>query len=55
MSPDPVASMGDDLARYRVSGASTIGFTPDNPLPKRLIHKIARVRLRETKARRAKA
>ena len=51
MSPGLVASMADELASHKVSGA-TIRFSPDKPLPKRLIHKIARARLRENKARR---
>ncbi len=52
MSPDLVTSMGDELAGYKVGGASTIRFTPDTPLPRKLIHRIARARLHENRARR---
>lgn len=51
MSPGLVASMGDQLAGCKVSGASTIHFTPDRPLAKKLIHKIVRARLRENRER----
>ena len=51
MSPDLVVSMGEELSCCKLSGASTIHFSPDKPLPKKLIHRIVRARLRENKGR----
>jgi len=48
MSPPLTAELTDDLARFDVSGA-TIHFTPDHPLPLKLIEKIVRARVRANK------
>lgn len=48
MSPALVKTMKADLKNCKVSGA-TIHFTPDKPLPKSLVRKIVRARIRELK------
>lgn len=52
MSPPLVASMADELAPYRVSGA-TIHFTPSEPLPAALVTRLVRARIEENAARRS--
>ncbi len=52
MSPDLVESMKQELAGYKVSGA-TLHFSPDSPLPDDLVRTIVRARLAENAARRA--
>ena len=51
MSPALMPALADDLARFKTSGA-TIHFSPDRQLPLKLIHRIARARLRENRAAR---
>ena len=46
MSPPLVKAMAEELAGVKVSGA-TIQFTPENPLPKELIQRIAEERSKE--------
>ena len=46
MSPELVKKMKKDLLGFRLSGA-TLHFTPDEPLPKQLIQRIIKVRLKE--------
>jgi uncharacterized protein YdhG (YjbR/CyaY superfamily) len=50
MSPALVGSMAEGLKGYRVSGA-TIHFTPQEPLPDRLIADILRRRMEEMAGR----
>ena len=47
MSPPLMVAMAKELAGIRVSGA-TIHFTPASPLPKELVQKIVRERMKET-------
>ena len=49
MSPPLMEAMAEDLRGVKVSGA-TIHFTPDDPLPRELIAKIVRERMREVAA-----
>ena len=46
MSPALAKAMKKDLQDYDVSGA-TIHFTPEKPLPKELVKKIVRARVKE--------
>ena len=46
MSPQLVKKMTDELHGLKLSGA-TIHFTPQDPLPKQLIQKILKARLKE--------
>ena len=46
MSPPLVKAMAEELAGVKVSGA-TIHFTPENPLPKELIRRVAEERIKE--------
>ena len=46
MSPPLMKAMAQELKGVRVSGA-TIHFTPENPLPRDLIEKIVRERMKE--------
>jgi uncharacterized protein YdhG (YjbR/CyaY superfamily) len=49
-SPKLAAAMKDEITKtHRVSGA-TIHFSPDRPLPRRLVEKILRARVRENAA-----
>jgi uncharacterized protein YdhG (YjbR/CyaY superfamily) len=50
MNPALVRSMAEGLKGYRVSGA-TIHFTPQEPLPDRLIAHILRLRMEEMAGR----
>jgi uncharacterized protein YdhG (YjbR/CyaY superfamily) len=47
MSPPLMKAMVDDLKDFKVSGA-TIHFTPEKPLPRELIAKIVRERMKES-------
>jgi uncharacterized protein YdhG (YjbR/CyaY superfamily) len=47
MSPALMAAMAGDLRGVEVSGA-TIHFMPDDPLPRDLVERIVRERMRET-------
>ena len=51
-SPGVVRRLAEQLAEVRVSGA-TIHFTPDAPLPRRVIELVVRERLAENAARTA--
>jgi uncharacterized protein YdhG (YjbR/CyaY superfamily) len=51
MSPPLVRELGDELARFEVSGG-TIHFTPERTLPVKLIEKIVRARVRANRERR---
>jgi uncharacterized protein YdhG (YjbR/CyaY superfamily) len=46
MSPPLMEAMSEALKGVKVSGA-TIHFTPENPLPKELVERIVRERMRE--------
>lgn len=46
MSPALVARMKDELAGYKVSGA-TIHFQPDEPLPRALVTRLVKARIEE--------
>jgi uncharacterized protein YdhG (YjbR/CyaY superfamily) len=46
MSPPLMKAMAEELKGVRVSGA-TIHFTPEKPLPKELVERIVRERMRE--------
>jgi len=46
MSPPLVARMKDELAGYKVSGA-TIHFQPDEPLPRALVTRLVKARIEE--------
>ena len=46
MSPSLMKAMDEELKDVKVSGA-TIHFTPENPLPKELVERIVRERMRE--------
>jgi uncharacterized protein YdhG (YjbR/CyaY superfamily) len=46
MSPPLMNAMAEELKGVKVSGA-TIHFTPENPLPKELVERIVRERMRE--------
>jgi uncharacterized protein YdhG (YjbR/CyaY superfamily) len=46
MSPPLLRAMKKDLQDYEVSG-TTIHFTPDKPLPKKLVKKIVLTRVKE--------
>lgn len=51
MSPELAEAMRDEIkATHKLSGA-TIHFTPDNPLPARLVKKLLRARLKEEAAK----
>jgi uncharacterized protein YdhG (YjbR/CyaY superfamily) len=45
-SPDVVAAVADDLAGYSLS-KGTIRFTPDNPVPEKVIERLVRLRMAE--------
>lgn len=54
-SPKLALAMKSEITKtHKVSGA-TIHFSPDNPLPKQLVEKILRARVRETAAVRPQA
>ena len=46
MSPTLMTAMAEELQGVKVSGA-TIHFTPENPLPKELVERIVRERMKE--------
>ena len=46
MSPSLMKAMAEELKGVQVSGA-TIHFTPENPLPRELIERIVRERMKE--------
>lgn len=46
MSPPLVDSLADELRGVKVSGA-TVHFTPESPLPRELVERIVRERMRE--------
>jgi uncharacterized protein YdhG (YjbR/CyaY superfamily) len=54
MSPPAAKTLKDDLAGFRVSGA-TVHFQPDTPLPGALIRRVVEVRLAENRARRKRS
>jgi uncharacterized protein YdhG (YjbR/CyaY superfamily) len=51
MGTDVLEGFRDELKPY-LSGASTLQFTPDEPLPPALVKKIVKARLEENAARR---
>ena len=46
MSPPLIEAMAEELKDVKISGA-TVHFTPENPLPKELIERIVRERMKE--------
>ena len=46
MSPSLIKAMAEELKDVKISGA-TVHFTPENPLPKELIERIVRERMKE--------
>jgi uncharacterized protein YdhG (YjbR/CyaY superfamily) len=51
MSPPLVARMKDELAGYKVSGA-TVHFQPDEPLPRALVTRLVKARIEENETAR---
>lgn len=51
MSPSLVKAMNDEITVTHKTSGATIHFSPDNPLPNALVHKILTARIEEEKQR----